>query len=38
MLYSKLAITFDSNVWIRVSVCLVLLPKFFGIISSVFRF
>ena len=27
ILYSKLAITFDSNIWIRVSVCLVLLPN-----------
>ena len=26
ILYSKVAITFDSNVWIRVSVCWVLLP------------
>ena len=29
ILYSKIAITFDSNIWIRVSVCLVLLPKSF---------
>ena len=37
ILYSKLAITFDSNIWIRVSVSLVLLPKFFWHYSFSFQ-